>query len=466
MIFSSPLFLCIFLPLFLCVYYVSAARHRSLIILAGSYAFYAWWRVDFTLLFAGVTYATYLVSLKVHRFEGRARLWWVRAGVAGNLAVLGYFKYSDFGLHAWAELTGSTGRGWQVILPIGISFYVFHCISYLVDVYRRDASPPEHYTDFAAFTALFPHLIAGPVLRYKDLAWQFAHRTHTLAKFNEGCLRFALGFTKKILIADTLSPLADLAFATAHPTGAEAWLGLFAYTAQLYFDFSGYSDMAVGLALMMGFRFIENFNAPYTSRSITEFWRRWHISLSTWLRDYLYVPLGGNRKGRMRTYLNLFLTMLLGGLWHGAGWNFLFWGAWHGMFLALERLLGGKDREPYPRLVAWPLTTLLVMIGWVAFRAPTMGVALQFWHALFFDRHFFLSDTFVWQVDGMQLTALALAILWAGVLPHFRRRTLLGVTDWAARAGIFTQASVMALFLLAIIKMTSQSYSPFLYFQF
>jgi alginate O-acetyltransferase complex protein AlgI len=476
MIFSSSIFLTLFLPIFLCIYYLTPFRFKSLLILTASYFFYAWWRIDFTFLFAGVTFVTYLISLKVQHTiradDARTSKRWLTFGVVANLLTLAYFKYFNFGVTAWQQMTGSDWVGWHVILPIGVSFYVFHCISYLVDIYRKDADVAKSYWDFAAFTALFPHLIAGPVLRYKDLAWQFANRTHTMDKFNEGAIRFAMGFCKKVLIADTLAPLADLAFAHPDPTMLEAWIGILAYTAQLYFDFSGYSDMAVGLALMMGFRFIENFDSPYISRSITEFWRRWHISLSTWLRDYLYIPLGGNRKGTARTYLNLFLTMFLGGIWHGAGWTFVFWGAWHGGFLALERLLGGKTGEPYPRFIAWGMTVIVVMIGWVAFRAPNMDVAMTMWQAMFSFQGFTLSDSFAWQVSGLQVATLAAAYAWAFIFPRIFPKQHLDKNhqpiggSWAARIGVVSQLGVMALFVVAVAKMAAQSYSPFLYFQF
>ncbi len=224
----------------------------------------------------------------------------------------------------------------HVLLPIGISFYIFESISYIIDVYRGDTRRPATSSTSQRSWRSFPHLIAGPVLRFRDLADQFNNRTHTLDKFSEGCTRFMQGFIKKVFIADTLAVVADHCFALQNPTTGDAWLGALAYTAQLYFDFSGYSDMAIGLGLMMGFRFMENFKQPYISQSITEFWRRWHISLSTWLRDYLYITLGGNRKGTLTTYRNLFLTMLLGGLWHGANITYIVWGAWHGMWLAIE----------------------------------------------------------------------------------------------------------------------------------
>lgn len=364
-------------------------------------------------------------------------------GITLNLLTLGYFKYFNFG----TDLLGI--NAWQVILPIGISFYIFHCISYLVDVYRGDTPPSPRLWDFAAFVALFPHLIAGPVLRYKDLALQFSQRTHSWEKFNEGALRFMIGFTKKVMIADTLAPLADGVFAHPNPTFAESWLGLLAYAAQLYFDFSGYSDMAVGLALMMGFRFIENFNHPYLSRSITEFWRRWHISLSTWLRDYLYIPLGGNRKGRLRTCVNLFLTMLLGGLWHGANVTFVFWGAWHGMLMVLERLFG--------ELQARWLTLLCVLLGWVLFRSPDMEMALGFYQGLIGLHGLALTNDLRWQITPLMLATLGLAYLYIFLAPRLSAASALTLTG---------QLGALGIFLLALCKLIADSYTPFLYFQF
>lgn len=465
MVFSSLIFLAVFLPLFLSLYYLTPMRFRSPLILAASYVFYAWWRIDFTALFAGVTLATYLVSVQLQRTGSRA---WLAFGVIANLAVLGYFKYFNFGVEAWNAAFQTQWEGWRVILPIGVSFYIFHCISYLIDIHRKDAEVAKSYWDFAAFTALFPHLIAGPVLRYKDLAWQFQSRTHSWDKFNEGVLRFAMGFAKKVMIADTLAPLADMAFAQPNPTMAESWLGLLAYAAQLYFDFSGYSDMAVGLALMMGFRFIENFNHPYTSRSITEFWQRWHISLSTWLRDYLYISLGGNRKGPLRTYFNLFVTMLLGGLWHGANFTFVLWGAWHGALLVLERLLGGKSGSPYPKLLAWPITFFCVLMGWVLFRAPSMTVALDYFAGLFGRHGTALSDALQWQITPLMLATLAAAYLIAFLTPRLMGDTKRNWHEqsWAARVSLPRQMSILVLFGVSIAKLIAQSHSPFLYFQF
>jgi alginate O-acetyltransferase complex protein AlgI len=361
----------------------------------------------------------------------------------------------------------------RFILPIGISFYIFQSISFLIDVYRGDAPPARRFVDFAAFISLFPQLIAGPVLRYKDLADQFENRTHSLDKFSEGARRFMTGFAKKVLIADTVAPLADAVFALEEPSMAEAWLGALAYTVQLYFDFSGYSDMAIGIGLMLGFRFIENFNFPYISRSITEFWRRWHISLSTWLRDYLYIPLGGNRKGRIRTYVNLFLTMVLGGLWHGANWTFVIWGAWHGGIMAIERMagIGGGTDEPgrrARRILQTAVTFFLVILGWVMFRAAHVESAMAMYEGLFGFNGFAISERMGWQITGLSLSALwiGLFVIFAGPILHGYAGQVQSGQKAERRREVIIQVGIMMLFVLAVLRLLAQSYSPFLYFQF
>lgn len=487
MVFSSHVFLFLFLPLFLAVYYLAPERRRSLVIVAGSYLFYAWWRVDFLLLFVAVTVFNWGIGMAIARHGARTAgaKRWMLFGVAADLAVLGYFKYANFGVDSFNTLVAGFGMEpfalAQVILPIGISFYTFESISYVVDVYRGDCKPTRSAIDFAAFVALFPHLIAGPVFRYKDLDEQLRARSHTVDKFAEGSLRFMQGFIKKVIIADSIAPLADQGFALADPTTADAWLAALAYTAQLYFDFSGYSDMAIGLALMMGFRFMENFNQPYSAQSITEFWRRWHISLSNWLRDYLYVPLGGNRHGTLRTYVNLFLTMLLGGLWHGANVTFVIWGAWHGAWLAVERALGVAPVPQRFRVWRWAPTFLIVILGWVMFRATTVDGALAIYRAMFAFDGRGLSELYAGQVRALQVWTLALAgavIAWQGLKPYLQARANatpppapvphLVEGPAAAFAGYrpLAMALVLPLFVLAVLKLSAQSHSPFLYFQF
>ena len=469
MVFSSNVFLFLFLPPFLLLYYVIPFRLKSGLILVASYIFYAWWRVDFVLLFFGVTFWSYLCSRVILTNHRRRRLA-LAAGVIGNLAALGYFKYFNFGIDSFNALIARMGvppfEAWQVILPIGLSFYIFQAISYIVDVYRNDARPARNFWDLSAFIALFPQLIAGPVLRYKDLADQFHERTHTYAKFSEGALRFMVGFCKKVLIADSVAPLVDATFNQPSPTMAEAWLGAAAYTVQLYFDFSGYSDMAIGLGLMMGFRFVENFNHPYISRSITEFWQRWHISLSSWLRDYLYISLGGNRRGTQRTYVNLMLVMLLGGLWHGANWTFVLWGAWHGGILALERYLSSlKLWRPLPAWLAIPKTMFFVIVGWVTFRAMDVESSFSMYAGMVGLNGVGITDAVAWQIKRLELAVMLLAVVIIYVAPHWR-----GILERAPEARrerlINLHMIILPLFLFGILRLSAQSYSPFLYFQF
>ncbi|MDB5985985.1 MAG: rane bound O-acyl transferase, family protein [Nevskia sp.] len=495
MVFSSNVFLFLFLPLFLAAYYLTPNRNRlrNWVVLIGSYLFYAWWRIDFLLLFAAVTGWNYLVGMRIAAHGAGTLLArrWLMAGAGLDLATLGYFKYANFGVASFNELLHGLGAEplvlAHVILPIGISFYVFESISYIADVYRGDTEATRHPVDFATFIALFPHLIAGPVFRYKDLASQFEQREHSLAKFGEGSLRFMQGFIKKVFIADSIAPMVSQAFALTHPTTADAWLGALAYTAQLYFDFSGYSDMAIGLGLMMGFRFVENFNQPYISQSITEFWRRWHMSLSAWLRDYLYIALGGNRGGTAKTYRNLFLTMLLGGLWHGANWTFVLWGAWHGAILCVERALGVKpprerttpaatDMVPQTaapaagfRVTRWALTFLFVVLGWVMFRAEDVGTALRLYGAMFRFDGAGLSAVYAGSITSLQLVTLLLAgLISAATGAHALRSAQPAAPRPPLRARGVQLALwwVWPLFLLSILKLSAQSYSPFLYFQF
>jgi alginate O-acetyltransferase complex protein AlgI len=473
MVFSSNVFLFLFLPLFLAVYYLTPnrARLRNWVVLIGSYAFYAWWRVDFLFLFAAVTIWNYVVGMMIARNgpgSARARHWLV-LGVTVDLLTLGYFKYANFGVDSLNAILGAAGTApiaWtHVILPIGISFYIFESISYIADVYRRDTEATRHPVDFATFIALFPHLIAGPVFRYKDLADQFEQRVHSWEKFGEGSLRFMQGFIKKVFIADTIAPLVSSAFGLTHPTTADAWLGAIAYTAQLYFDFSGYSDMAIGLGLMMGFRFVENFNQPYISQSITEFWRRWHMSLSSWLRDYLYISLGGNRGGTLKTYRNLFLTMLLGGLWHGANWTFVLWGAWHGLMLCVERVFGVKPDPSRFRPHRWLPTLLIVVLGWVMFRSDNVGAALRMYEAMFRFDGAGLSDVYASAITSIEIATLLLAIAVTAYTGTTSRRPAPLPPVFVHRHAA-TQFLIWPLFLLAILKLSAQSYSPFLYFQF
>lgn len=465
MIFSSNVFLFLFLPSFLLAYYLTPERHRSWPILLGSYCFYAWWRLDFLALFVGVTLFNFLIGKKIHRAIAQRDIAkrWLLLGLLGNLSTLAYFKYANFGAATVNAVLLELGTDpWlvtHVILPIGISFYIFQAISYLVDVYRGDTPPTRSLIQFAAFIALFPQLIAGPVLRYKDVADQFEKREHSLNKFASGCDRFMIGFIKKVVIADTIAPLVDTGFALSNPSMADAWLAALAYTAQLYFDFSGYADMAIGLGLMLGFRFVENFNQPYISQSITEFWRRWHISLSNWLRDYLYVPLGGNRNGVIKTYRNLMLTMILGGLWHGANWTFLVWGTYHGLILAIERLRGVEVNTKSFSFARWLFTLLLVTLGWIVFRADNLASAMELYSGLVDFTSTGLSSAMQAKAGNFEIAMLIAAWI-VIVIRGLKDRLKFPVLTLSAKSAL------VPVFVLAVFKLSAQSHSPFLYFQF
>lgn len=461
MLFTSHLFLFIFLPVFLGIYYIIPFVARSFFILIFSYVFYGWWRPDFAFLLGGVTAGTYFLTMLMESRKFTANRYLILSiGVLFNLLALGYFKYFNFGIDSFNSILGLAGfqsfEYTHVILPIGLSFYIFQAISYMVDVYRGDAPVTKNIFDFAAFISFFPQLVAGPVLRYQPLADQFRSREHSWRIFSQGCLVFMAGFCSKVLIADPMAPMVEAAFSLSQPTLMDAWVGTLAYTIQLFFDFSGYSTMAIGLGLMVGFVFPKNFDDPYTSASITEFWRRWHISLSTWLRVYLYVPLGGNRIGPIRTYVNLMLTMVLGGLWHGANWTFLIWGAWHGGLLALERYL--RERFPnrhLPRILAIPLTFFLVMVGWIFFKATSVTAAFTMLKALLGFSGFAMSPDLSWQVIPERIYVMVLGLVLVFVFPWLRRKS-----DGALRL------LLIPLFLMAVATLSSQAFTPFLYFQF
>ena len=471
MVFSSYLFLFAFLPVALGLYFLTPTRRRAHVILAASWLFYGWAQPAFLLLLITVTAFTFAVSRRLIRAPTpAARFRWLSLGVGVNLATLAYFKYANF---AAASLDAALGwlhapaLAWTpVLLPIGLSFYTFHAISFLVDLHRGQAQPPQSFWSFAAFIALFPHLVAGPVLKYHLLAEQFRAREHSYARFAQGAQRFMAGLCKKVLIADMIAPLAAAAYDVPHPHFADAWIGTVAYSIQLFFDFSGYTDMAIGLALMMGFTFPENFRDPYLARSITDFWTRWHLSLSSWLREYLYIPLGGNRRGEGRTYLNLFLTMLLGGLWHGAGWGFVLWGAWNGGLLLLERFLKARlGRPPPPWWYAVPRTLLLVMLGRVFFRSHDFAAALDVFAGLGGLHGGGLSAAFQLELTPERAALLVLGAALVYLAPGWRwLEARLGAAGQRRLA--WAGYGLPPLFLVALALLSAQAYSPFLYFQF
>jgi alginate O-acetyltransferase complex protein AlgI len=484
MVFSSYLFLFYLLPLALFVYYLAPIRARNLVLSLFSYLFYGWANPLFLFLLLGSTLLDYTSGLLIAKSEGvlvgdeyvvdpdkprsrRARII-LAISVVTNLSLLGFFKYFNFGVENYDALVEWIGLpalqldvALRVTLPLGISFYTFESMSYVIDVYRGQARAIRNIIDFSSFVSMFPQLVAGPIIRFSEIADQIRSRTHTITKFTRGVAFFSLGLTKKVLLANPCGKVADLAFDAGSLGAVDAWYGVVAYAFQIYFDFSGYSDMAIGLGLMMGFVFAKNFDSPYKSQSITEFWRRWHISLSTCLRDYLYVPLGGNRKGPARTYVNLVAVMLIGGLWHGASWNFLVWGGLHGALLAAERFAGKAAAYralPAPMRVA--MTFTLVLIGWVFFRAPDLPSAMRY-----------LGD-----MAGLSGTDAGTRLLQGIVYQPYYLGTFVvaGIVSWACpqtwdwtRSLNATKGLVITgLFIIAAIALTTQSYNPFIYFIF
>ncbi|MDB6037340.1 MAG: putative alginate O-acetyltransferase [Verrucomicrobiales bacterium] len=468
MVFTTQIFIFYFLPLFLLVYYNLPNRWRNVCITLGSYLFYGWWQP----WFAGLMLFTTVLDFFWGKFITRPgatpvqRKLAVAACVVTNLSLLGFFKYYMFAAETLNQILATVGaqqfRVMQVVLPIGISFYTFHSLTYIIDLYRGHATPAKSFSGFSAFVALFPDLVAGPIIRYKTLAEQLREREHTVTRFASGVAIFIVGFAKKILLANPCGQVADGAFNSAHPYALDAWVGVLAYAFQIYFDFCGYSDMAVGLGRMLGFEFPRNFDAPYRSESITELWRRWHISLSNVLRDYLYFALGGNRKGEGRTYINLAVVMVVGGIWHGAKWNFVFWGAFHGLFLALERWHGKRSfYEALPRPGRIGMTFLLMLFSWVLFRADNLTAAMDYYRAML----------------GMGSPGSVGLLLAATIYTPYHVIILIVCTvlvfqpmqahDWALTSVTWRRiAVVVPLFILALMAMYTQAFNPFLYFQF
>jgi alginate O-acetyltransferase complex protein AlgI len=383
MVFASQIFLFAFLPAVLLLYYASGRRLGSAVLLVASYLFYTWGAPRFVLILFAATCFDFMIARLIARGTAhRSRTGWLIVSVAVNLSLLAYYKYAGFFSGAVHDVLGElwVPPQWQplqIALPIGISFFTFHKLSYVIDVYRGTVPPMKRFALFALYVAFFPQLVAGPIVRYNQIADQLRLRSHTLAKFFDSVVRFCFGLGKKVLIANVLGAAADSIFALppSEVSFGAGWLAVLCYSFQIYFDFSGYSDMAVGLGKMFGFTLPENFNQPYVSRSITDFWRRWHMSLSNWFKDYLYIPLGGNRISPGRTYLNLWIVFLLCGMWHGANWTFIIWGCYHGLLLVIERLFLLRRLERLPAWLTIPFTFLLVMIGWVFFRSGSVGQA-------------------------------------------------------------------------------------------
>jgi alginate O-acetyltransferase complex protein AlgI len=429
MLFSTPFFIFGFLPLFFALYWFLPKRRQ--ILLGGSMVFYAWSEPIFiwvVLLSACMDYVLGKFISTLEPGHGR-RKWLVGVGVAGNLAMLVYAKYTAFAVVNLNALLGHLGGPLlavpKIALPLGVSFIVFEKITYLVDLYRHKAKPAHSLFDYLNYVFLFPKLLAGPIVKYHDISEQLTQPTHTYEDVRDGLVRFIRGLAKKVLIADALSPVVDAVF-NLDPGSLDtksAWIGLACFTLQIYFDFSGYSDMAIGLGRILGFRLMENFNNPYLATSFTDFWRRWHISLSSWIKEYLYIPLGGSRVSTARSYVNLCICFLLSGLWHGASWNFVIWGCFHGVILVADRAFWLRWQQVLPRFMNVALTLFLVCIGWVFFRCDTFTHAIGYLGVMFAPQ-FGVTNTIFEEVNTSVYSMMLIGafIVFAPALQWARRR--------------------------------------------
>lgn len=463
MVFASIVFLFAFLPLCLAVYYLAPVRGRNAALLTASLFFYAWGEGFFVCVLLASALANWAFGMRIEsRREPGARRRELAFGVAINLSLLFTYKYAGFAFQT---------LGVQAIplhLPIGISFFTFQAISYLVDVYRRDAPVERDPIRLSLYIASFPQLIAGPIVRYRDIAAQLRERVHSVAGFASGVQRFAMGLAKKVLIANTVAVPVDRIFALPQSELSVelAWVGIIGYTLQIYFDFSGYSDMAIGLGRMFGFRFLENFDYPYISRSVTEFWRRWHMSLSTWFRDYLYIPLGGNRGSAKTTYRNLIIVFLLCGLWHGANWVFLAWGALHGAFLVFERAGARRWIERMPRVLQHAYLLGVVMAAWVLFRSESLTQAIGYWGALLGAAPVSNPAHPLVAYASREFVAIVLiGVIGATRLPARLARQL-RERESRPRAAFTAVAAMVILVVLSSAYLAAGTHNPFIYFRF
>ena len=463
MVFSSLVFIFVYLPVVLAVYYLAPLRYRNVWLFFANLIFYGWGEPVYIFLM--------LFSISVNYVSGRAIARWrdtdrrkagriLAANTAINLLLLVFFKYFELFANTISRIPGVYDPALGLALPIGISFYTFQTMSYPIDVYRGDAAVQKNYIRFGMFVALFPQLIAGPIVRYKDVSDQLEKRMGSFEQFASGVYRFTVGLAKKVLIANNVGALWDVYAGMTSRTMAGAWLGAIAFSLQLYFDFSGYSDMAIGLGRMLGFEFLENFNYPYISKSVTEFWRRWHISLGTWFRDYLYIPLGGNRKGLPRQLLNILVVWALTGLWHGANWSFLLWGLYYALFLVIEKLFLLKKIEKAP-LLGHVYCLLVAVTGWMLFQLDTVPEIVQYWKAMYG-----MGGTgFVDSGDLFRLRSYLL-ILVTGILAStpLPRNLYRRIPESIRR--FVSPVLVLLILVVSTAYLVDASYNPFLYFRF
>lgn len=465
MLFTSPVFLFIFLPIVLIIYYLSPEKVKNLCLIVFSLFFYSWGEGKALLILLLMITANYFFGLIIA--NKKYKKIWLAAAVIFDLSYIFYFKYLVFTLGIFSSFLFKIGKtGWtipEIVMPLGVSFVTFHLISYVFDIYRKEIKAEKNILNFGLYILMFPHLIAGPIVRYKDIGVQIKKRKVSKDLLAEGIRRFIQGLAKKVLIANVMAAVADQIFSIFPQflTGKIVWLALFSYSLQIYFDFSGYSDMAIGLAKMFGFSFKENFNYPYIATSIKDFWRRWHISLSSWFRDYLYIPLGGNRKGKIRTLINIAIVFTLTGLWHGASWHFIFWGAYFGFFLILENIFLGNLLDKLGKFWQHLYTMSVVIIGWLFFRINSLSYAIYLLKVMI----------------GINPNKISVYQLGAFMNKEFWMITIIGlimVTPWGNKIyqkiiNKFPKVEVVSLgilLVLSIMQLAGDTYNPFIYFRF
>ena len=477
MVFSSMVFLWLFLPAVLVTYYICPQKGKNLLLVAFSLLFYAWGEPKYIVLMILSVTVNYISGLLLERCpegeEGKRDKKRVLFGcVAVNLLLLGYFKYFNFvvqavnGLWTFFGGAGTLANFREIALPIGISFYTFQALSYVVDVYRGETQVQKSYINMLLYVSFFPQLIAGPIVKYHDIAMQMDRRYVDVDKFVYGIRRFICGLGKKVLLSNTFAEVVDQVYGKDLTEVASSllWLTALLYMLQIYFDFSGYSDMAIGLGKMFGFDFLENFNLPYRALSVRDFWRRWHISLSSWFRDYLYIPLGGSRKGTAKTYRNLLIVFFMTGLWHGAGWSFILWGLYHGFFLVLERAFLGKALERTKPAVGWLYTLAVVFFGWILFRAESLETAVVFIKNMFVHPPQRGDDGFLCKCQAAYDSGG-----WADPLrPGQMAAEHFGIRPKKEGDPVtFVEiAGYMAIFWLSVMLLVNNTYNPFIYFRF
>lgn len=465
MVFSSLLFLIIFLPFSICIYYILPKVLKNPFLLVISLIFYAWGEPKNIILMIITTLYIWIFSLLIQKFKNQGKNHFARLflilSLVFSLGTLAFYKYFNFITENIPFLQDTTLSSIHPALPIGISFYTFQALSYVIDVYRGNVKAQKSWINFAMYISLFPQLIAGPIVKYSDIEKQLKIRTYTTEKFSQGIRRFCIGLGKKVLLANQIGLLWDQVSANPNNSMIGAWLGAIAFTFQIYFDFSGYSDMAIGLGKMFGFEFTENFRYPYQSKSITEFWRRWHITLGTWFREYVYIPLGGNRKGKVRLIFNLFIVWSLTGLWHGAAWQFVLWGIYYFVFLVLEKFFLSSYLKKWPNILKHIYTMLVVVLGWVLFSAKDVKSAFLTYKAMFGIGVPLVDKTAIFLLVSNLLLLIILFVSSTNVAKVCAKKieTRINIT------GVYNCFCIVIL-LLSIAFLISDSYNPFLYFRF